>query len=153
MGTTIIVSITSAGCVTCHRSMLPSDLFTYVKSQSLRCIHTYLSNIKHAPLGLGRSLGTQSISEMEGYICSMKPSGIVGLMKVKPCPVWQEIASINKLQAIHSPFWYNISTDPEKKAGGPKSLSKSLRTHVGWYIVVMTWPFFLHGVAPVEADQ
>ena len=56
MGSTIIVSITSANCVTCHRSTLPSDLFTCVKSQSLWCIHAYLSNIKCAPLGLGRSL-------------------------------------------------------------------------------------------------
>ena len=31
-------------------------LFTFVKSQSLRCIHAYLRNIKHALLGLGRSL-------------------------------------------------------------------------------------------------
>ena len=31
-------------------------LFTYVKSQSLQCLHTYLSNIKCALLGLGRSL-------------------------------------------------------------------------------------------------
>ena len=53
MGSTIIVSITSANCVTCHRSTLPSDLFTCVKSQSLRCVHAYLSNVKRAPLGLG----------------------------------------------------------------------------------------------------
>ena len=56
MGSTIIVSITSANCVTCHRSTLPSDLFTCVKSQSLWCVHAYLSNVKRAPLGLGRSL-------------------------------------------------------------------------------------------------
>ena len=56
MGTTIIVSITSASCITCHRLMLPSNLFTYVKSQSLQCVHTYLSNIKRTLLGLGRSL-------------------------------------------------------------------------------------------------
>ena len=57
MGSTIIVSITSANCVTCHSLMLPSNLFTCVKSQSLQCVHAYLSNVKHAPLGLGRSLG------------------------------------------------------------------------------------------------
>ena len=32
-------------------------LFTCVKSQSLWCVHAYLSNVKRAPLGLGRSLG------------------------------------------------------------------------------------------------
>ena len=31
-------------------------LFTCVKSQSLWCVHAYLSNVKRAPLGLGRSL-------------------------------------------------------------------------------------------------
>ena len=30
-------------------------LFTSVKSQSLQCIHTYLSNVKHALLGLGQT--------------------------------------------------------------------------------------------------
>ena len=55
IGSTIIVSIT-ANCITCHRLTLPSKLFAYVKSQSLWCVHAYLSNVKHAPLGLGRSL-------------------------------------------------------------------------------------------------
>ena len=31
-------------------------LFTYVKSQSLCCVHTYLSNIKRSTEGVGRSL-------------------------------------------------------------------------------------------------
>ena len=49
MGSTIIVSITSANCVICHRSTLPSHL-------SLPSVHAYLSNVKRATLGLGRSL-------------------------------------------------------------------------------------------------